>query len=443
MRLDPVRLAVATAMVVALASSGCIPNTLERSLGERSAPQSSEATPQVALGGTRLAPAPPLRETSLPALASREFALPPGTEVTDYTGSLAAYSQYGREHPHALFGLLNLTSGRRRLVLRSGVNEALGYNTVAPRISDSWMVWEEVSPNETFEPDKTTWRLYAAPVDGRTLSLGEPTLVDGGVTNYKTRPHYVVIGSTVYWTSNRVAGPHQEAFPPFGTLEALDLPTGRQWTLARSDTRFVTLCAADGVLCVTERTTAGARQGTIVRLVEPATGRELLTRSLGDGGRMSHFVRASEDWLSWAVFPRDQLSWPDLFLEGRQLRTPDASATAVAVERDVIPAGSSSIDPAFFDRYVAFESVDTTGRPGIGAGPNAVRRIWIADPVQRTKALLLQTRDDDRGVASAGWWQTCASGLRTDTLLLWNDLGPWLEDQSKAKTLVRLYRRAR
>ena len=140
------------------------PEHARRSQGARSAPQSSEATAQVALGGTRRRASSPTRETSPPALASREFELPPGTEVTDYTHSLAAFSQYGREYPHAVFGLLNLTSGRRRLVLRAGVNEARGYNTVAPRISDSWMVWEEVSPNETFEPDKTTWRLYAAPV---------------------------------------------------------------------------------------------------------------------------------------------------------------------------------------------------------------------------------------------------------------------------------------
>ena len=97
--------------------------------------------------------------------------------------------------------------------------------------------------------------------------------------------------------------------------------------------------------------------------------------------------------------------------------------------------GIDSIDPAFFGPYVAFESVEPNGSSVGGGAPGRVRRIWVADPEHRTRSVLLETRDRP----GEGWWQTCASNTTTEMLLLWNDLGPWTENDAEAKTLVRLY----
>ncbi len=109
---------------------------------------------------------------------------------------------------------------------------------LGPRVSDDWIAWEEVSQNEANDPLNASWRLYAASIDATDLAIGTPRLVDEGRTNATMRPHYAVIGSSVYWTANREAGPHQEAFDRFGTIEALDLATGRRRTLRRSDDRL-------------------------------------------------------------------------------------------------------------------------------------------------------------------------------------------------------------
>ncbi len=378
-----------------------------------------------------------LLDVAAPRLTYRQLELPPGTEITDYTDHIAAYSRNSLEFPHPVFGLVDLASGRHRLVLSEGVNEALGYNTVAPRISDSWMAWEELDPDETNDPRNATWRLYAAPIDSANLAIGKPKLIDGGVTNYKLRPHYVVIGTTVFWTANREAGPHQESFPRFGTLEALDLETGRSRTVRRTNTSFVTLCAADGVLSVTESVSDETPERERVLLLDPATGMSLLTVELENDGPLSHFVRVSPDWFSWAVFPEEGAEWPDLHFSRRTRQVASAGGEdGVSSPSGTFMAGARSIDPAFFGRYVAFESVDTSRNESTAGVRTRVRRIWVADPERRVRAVLLETRDETRG----GWWQTCASEQRTDTLLLWNDLGPWLEDQDEARTLVRLYR---
>lgn len=370
---------------------------------------------------------------TLPELSYREFELPPGVNMTDRTERLAAYALNDPDFRHPVFGLLDLTSGVSRVVLRRGVNEARGYATLTPKLSDSWMAWEEVSPDETTDPNSSRWALYAARVDADRLALGKPILVDRGVTNYKLRPHYVVLGSTVYWSANMRPGPHQEDFPRSASICALDLSTGGRKVLRETDTSYPTLCAADGLLSATEIVSPMLAHRVRVLLIDPETGDLVLARDLNNNWRVSHFVRASRDWLAWAVQPADGSEWPSLYVAPRNQ---PASSTAGTLSRaDVLMAGIESIDPAFFGQHLAFESVEISSGGGMGGLTSRARRIWVADLEHRTRSVLLETQDD----RADGWWQTCASSRRTQGLLLWNDLGPWVENETEARTLVRLY----
>ncbi len=368
-----------------------------------------------------------------PELSYREFELPPGVNITDRTDRLAAYALNDPAFRHPVFGLLDLRTGVSRVVLRRGVNEQRGYATLTPKLSDSWMAWEEVSPDETTDPNNSQWALYAARIDADRLALGKPILVDRGVTNYKLRPHYVVLASTVYWSVNTRPGPHQEDFPRSASICALDVSTGARKVLRETSTSYPTLCAADGLLSATEIVSPVLAHRVRVLLVDPATGYLVLAGELNNTWRVSHFVRASRDWLAWAVQPADGSEWPNLYVAPRN--QPVSPADGTLSRRDVLMAGIESIDPAFFGPYLAFESVEASSGDSMGGVTSRARRIWVTDLERRTRSVLLETRDDDTG----GWWQTCAAGRRTQALLLWNDLGPWVEDQTQAKTLVRLY----
>ena len=93
--------------------------------------------------------------------------------MTDHTERLAAYAQNGPEYWHPVFGLLDLRSGESRIAVRRGVNEARGFSPLTPKISDSWMVWEELSPDEETSPEDSQWYLYAAPIDIDKLAVGK------------------------------------------------------------------------------------------------------------------------------------------------------------------------------------------------------------------------------------------------------------------------------
>jgi hypothetical protein len=389
------------------------------------APADAPASSQLSSAGASETPYPAavsFEDAPLPKFTFRQYTLPAGCEVTDHTARIAAYSQNTwRSDQRSVFGLLDLSTGARRIVLAKPVNAALGYSAFSPRVSDSWFVWEEVSPNEGTEPSKATWRLYAAQLDTRRLAIGKPRLVDEGLTDYKPRPHYAVLGSTVVWTVNTIPSPRQEYVARSGSVMALDLATGRRRCVLRTSRSFPTLSASDGRIVVTEPVRDAKPGKAMFRVrahVLDASGQALSpARDLGNTHAVAHFVQTSGDWLAWATFAQNGAEWPNLYLQASQ--------------GDVLLAGVSSIDPAFFGRYVAFESVEASFAGG--SILRRARRIWVADPGQRTHSVLLSTTDE-------GWWQTCASGQAGDALLLWNDLGPWVEDPSTAKTVVRVYR---
>lgn len=362
-----------------------------------------------------------LVETSAPDFRMDEFELPAGCEITDNTDALAAYAQNTlRAYPSSALGLLDLATGRQRIVVAEPVGKERSFDAFTPMLSDRWIVWEEVSPGEANAMRSAEWRLYAAPIDRSQLAIGPPVLVDEGTTDYKLRPHYGVEDTTVYWSVNTLPSRRQEYVATSGSVCALDLESGRRRTLYRAARPLLALKASGSSVVVVEGPSDPAEASDCRAVVVDArSGARLLEQDLGTRQRPAHFADYASGWLAWAPFSNPGADWPDLYL-----RRPDGS---------VALAGLDSIDPAFFGRYAAYESVTATRTPG--GVLSRLRQIWGVDtsrPGERFR--LVQTAGED------GWWQTARAGHTQTTLVLWNDLGPWTDDQTQANTLVRAYR---
>lgn len=362
------------------------------------------------------------RDVPAPELAFREYSLPVGCAVTDANERWAVYVRTTfAAYPGAVFGLLDLKTGRRHEILSSPVGSARRFSAFAPRISEDWIVWEEVSPDESAAPRNAEWRLYAAPLDTSRQAIGPPQLIDEGTTDFKLRPMYDVVGSTVCWTVNTVPSARQEYVSRSGTVAAVDLDSGARRTLFESSRSVPTLRADESRIVVTEVASGTAspyRQSTHV--VDVASGRLLGYLDLGNRFSLSHTVDFSAGRFAWASFLQDGAQWPAVHIR-------DARGT-------VALAAVDAMDPAFFGDYVAFESIATSLAGG--SVTRTARQIWLANPDADTRALLLETSDAS---GTGGWWQIAASSGPPETLVLWNDLGPWTEDQSEARTLVRVY----
>jgi len=185
----------AALLLTALALGACVPAGRPDGAPGTAAPHRA-TRPQTI--GFADAPAPDLRISDL--------ALPAGCTLEDYTDDLATYSKPADPPRTAdALGLLDLGTGRQAIARFDAVNTAEGWDVFAPRLSDEFLVWEEVTPGEGDDMGHAGWRLYGAPIDRATLSVGSPLLVATGRTETVQRPFYAVDGTTVYWT--RIASP--------------------------------------------------------------------------------------------------------------------------------------------------------------------------------------------------------------------------------------------
>ena len=195
--------------IPAAATLGCSPRTRHSTRSDASTTLESTAVPAALDAEASTAPRLPrsmtITETRMPDFSVGEFELPPGCEVTDNTDSLAAYAQNtGRQYPTSVFGLMDLASGKQRIVLTEPAGTERSFDAFTPMLSDDWLAWEEVSAGEANAMRDAKWRLYAARIDRAQLRIGSPVLVDEASTDYKLRPHYGVEGSVVYWSVSTV-----------------------------------------------------------------------------------------------------------------------------------------------------------------------------------------------------------------------------------------------
>jgi hypothetical protein len=360
---------------------------------------------------------PRVAETTAQAPPGVQFKLPGSCRLTDHTDTLAAFTRIDRTGaPVTTLGLLDLRSGRSAVALPRAVNAAKRWDLFRPALSERWIAWEEVSPGEG-GPSGSDWQLLAAPVDRAALTVGRPRLVAAASTVSRLRPHYALVGDTLYWTDNAAstatAGPAGDAC----RVRALDLATGAGTIPVVSSHRFTVMRSSCGTLAVVEEGTAPA--GPVrLRVLNGATGRETSSSMLPvTAEALSHAPVVSALGVCWAAFSAPGAQWPDLFLRDTHGAT--------------LLAGVDAVDPVAADGLLLFESVVDSVSVG---GRRTSHGIDAVDLEHSRRFPILSTTTDN-----GGWWQTVTGGDARHTILIANDLGMWNEDAAHAWTIVCRY----
>lgn len=392
----PLVIALALAAIVSLPACSTVQSTAANE------PQTGETT-QTALP-TELAVA----DIAAPRLPYRELTLPTGSIVTDHTERLAVYRRSTPTgYPREVLGVLDLQSGRSAVFLPKPVNARDGFYVLAPRISDGWVAWAEVSPSVGSNEQIGDWRLYAAPLDPDSLRVGAAILVDEGENATRSRARYALDGHVVAWASG---APGQGA-----EIRARDMTGADGRLLAQSDAPVKALSFSEGVLLVTEE---GASSNATVRALDVRSGSERARVALRNTVPLSHSPAYREGRMAFAVSRTPGAIWPDQFLRDET--------------GDLRYVGRGSSDPCFTGGFLFFGSTEPTG--AIGSRANASLILGV-DPATMERFTLVSSI-----VPETGSWQTVEGvGYRERTLVIMDDTGDWATDPTDAKTLIRVY----
>lgn len=355
--------------------------------------------PKVAQGDR---PVAGYRQVKDPALASVDLTLPPGCSITDHDGGLAVYQRItGLQHPAETAGLLDLDTGEHREFLPAPAWATPGGNILNVKTSGSWVAWEEVSGGET------GWRLYAAPIDRKTLRVGEALVVDEAKTAERSRPYLAVWGEAVVWCST--LGGAESA----SVLMTMELPSGRATEAWRTGERVAGVRVRDGSALVTLDSPDGG--GLALAVVDLATGEAGDRIDLGDRGRPSHFADLEGETVAWATFESRERPWPVVTVMG-----------AGDEARIACPSGC---DPNIRGDLVAFETAS--------AGPaGALHGLSAVDTSAGTLFDLAEPEPPESGI----WQLVTAPSAPGGRLVAYRDASPYTEPGARALTEVRVWR---
>lgn len=94
--------------------------------------------------------------------------------------------------PLSTIGLMNLSTGAFQTVLDTPEGASEGFNFYEVTCSDELIVWVESNYLTG------AWRVYNAPVDASTMSVGKATLLEEGDNGYDA-PEIAAVGAQAYW----------------------------------------------------------------------------------------------------------------------------------------------------------------------------------------------------------------------------------------------------
>lgn len=404
MRRSSFRWSCVLVLVLSSVLNGCGSSTAATSTGGTAASETSRSAEPTSVV---------LAVVDPPKMSTTDYLLPPGCGVDDFTESLAAYEQWtSKEYPVATIGLLDLASGNYRTVLPTPVGAAEKFDAFSPRLSDNWLVWEEVSPDEGYDMGNATWRLYTAPIDRESLSIGEPMLVDTGDTSIVARPFYNAWGDEIVWARLTWAVSGQEAPVIHSEIMALDAVTGTERVVARSDNAWHAVNFSGGCAIATELVDRESAEYAAVT-IDLKTGQEVQRVFFTARHGVSHVAERVGERTFWAAFPNRESVIPSLFCA-------DASGAVTKIR-------PSSMDGCGVGSYLFCESNLQEGK---SATDDSFSAIVGVDMENRTTWFLDKTND--------GLWQLPAqTGWHEDTLIGSLDSGTVVDGEVVGQTLVR------
>jgi hypothetical protein len=377
-------------------------------------PGAAGATSAGSEGATATAAGSVSATVGAPRFPERGFTLDGAFKVADHTERTALLVRdTGDEYPSHQLYVMDLGTGRTRRVLDRPVNESARWEVLGYKLSDRWVVWEEVSPGETeADPRLVSWKLYAARVDDAGSDSPPPTLIDEGCLADRARPLFGLYGDRLVYAANDLAGTD----PPnsvVGVVRSRDLAGGQTRVLLRQAPGIGTLSVSGPTAIVTYSLTASGP--CAVRCIDIASGATSATIRLPGSTALSHFPAWHDGWLAWASFAKPGDADTTLFL-----REPGGGVTRL---------GASSIDACFAGEYVFYEA--SSSRSATSGVRGAYTQIW-GMRLGESRRFLLAEDDAER----RGWWQTVlAIGYREAAFVIAEQVG----QERDVRTVIRVY----
>ncbi|MDI6712343.1 MAG: hypothetical protein QMD96_03805 [Anaerosomatales bacterium] len=378
--------AVAVALVAGCAG-GCASGAQTGSGGGRTAGVSAEASAEAPVTAVRSIAA---SEVAPPPMRFKEFRLPGlhklggvGTRIAAFAGPDATV--YG----DAPIVLMDLETGRHAVGRPHAVGWEERYGVLGLRCSDSWVVWEELRGDEAEEPLDCDWKLYAAPVDAKSLKLGEPVLVAESVVSIQSRPMFVVLGDEVFWMTNSAPNPKQEGTIRGARISARRLPNGPVRTVVESRHNFASISESEGKLLVCELPSKDSKS-EVLHVVDPKSGAVERSLDLRNGeAEVSHLPKVHGGLVAWAVMPDAETDETMLLV-----------ATGTGGGRQLDTRG---MDPVLVGPYVVYETLSRDAGPG--GTPRLMQRIRGYDPRTREVFTIAESDADKDGAWQLWMWQ--------------------------------------
>ncbi len=355
------------------------------------------------------------RETTGVPVPYREYELPPGGRVEGYGDRIACLTEpESVESGLSAIRLLDLQTGEHQRVVSCAVGSAHGFDILAARCSDTWLVWEEISGNEQDRPLDVRWRLYALPIAGAG-TVGEPALVAEASTSAQSRPLFSVCADTVYWMTNSFANAEQEGAVDQARVWSRALPDSETKLLYTTASDAFSFSGQSDELLLTQAVDRNAQAAELV-VLEPDTGAVREEIPLHNTTWLSHFTAYRDGMMAWAE-GTDGGSAGDFWL-----RDNDGVVSLLS---------GCANDAVFVGRYLVYEA-----KPYSTKGVSTRVQHW------RVCALDLETLEYvvvfDQELDVFGWSAPLAVAPRSKEYVMSRSVPPWITDEPTG-TWVRIY----
>lgn len=330
-------------------------------------------------------------------------------DVTDQTAVLRKSSEQDQE-----IWLMDLTSGDCRRALAAATSGAGKWWLSGAKVSDAWMVWEELEHGDDLVGD-VSWRLFAAPVRRSTLTVGEPRLIASSSNQSAARPLFDLNGSQLVWISNATAG---STAGRRSLVMSRDLAQGDARVLHRAGGILVTVGFSGVHVIATETPSEGssaARTQSIIQL-SSESGEVTARVAVPSPHGLSHWPAWRHGWLAWAPFPAAESAYPEMYLR--------------SVSGRVYGGGDLAVDPCIVGTYLFYQS----DRPVPQGAPAIVevRALRLSD----LKSMVLTSAEVENDI----WWHApMASPSLEKRYVVYGDNMLAVEHPERLQTMIRVY----
>jgi hypothetical protein len=267
----------------------------------------------------------------------------------------------------------------------------------------------ELAPGDDLVQE-VEWRLYAAPLDRASLTVGEPQLIASAVNTQTQRPLFDIAGSRLVWLSTTWASQ--------GTVDVSRLlvrrldAAGEPTELYRSQHGMLTTVSTrGGAVVVTEVPRKGAVRTRI--LVLDQVGRPRAAYVVPTRYGLSHWPTWRNGWLAWSSFPDGESADPVTYLRRKSGR--------------VYCSGEMAGDPLYVGPYLFYEAAYTI---------DGVRAVRLRD----MRGLVLVRREKGDRDPSSGWQGPYSAPELRHTYYAYRSLDGDPRTNDDNYSLIRVYR---